>query len=177
VRAHACTPTAILPYLHWLIRQDRKLTALKDLQGLIWEEGYASGDLQGPLYPDVSPALRRWQDAGVGLSVYSSGSVKAQQLIYRHSNAGDLKQLFQHWFDTKIGSKLDPRSYLRISERLQTQPRDILFISDSLEEVKAARTSGLSVLLCDRGDVQPPLNDCDLDGLTKIACFDGLDFP
>jgi enolase-phosphatase E1 len=173
---NAITPNAILPYLLLLIRQDRKLTPLKDLQGLIWEEGYGNGEIQGPLYPDVAPALRRWQNAGVGLSVYSSGSIKAQQLIYGYSSAGDLRPLFQHWFDTKIGSKLEPQSYLRISEYLKTEPQAMLFISDSLDELKAARTCGVSVLFCDRGDLQPQGNDYDLDGLTRIESFNGLDF-
>ena len=163
----------ILPYLHWLMREDRKLTPLKDLQGLIWEEGYASGDLQGPLFPDVAPALRRWRDAGIRLAVYSSGSVQAQQLIYGHSNAGDLRPLFQHWFDTKIGSKHEAKSYQRIVAQLMAEPQSVLFISDSLAEVQAANTSGLAVLLCNRsgsGD-DPPNGD---GGFAIIRCFEGL---
>lgn len=168
------SPSArILPYLQWLIREDRKLTPLKDLQGLIWEEGYGCGALQGPLFPDVAPALRRWRKAGLGLSVYSSGSVKAQQLIYGYSNAGDLRPLFQQWFDTRIGSKLEPESYRRIVAQLNADPHDVLFISDSLTELKAASTSGLAVLFCDRNDSLSGSKDC--GGFAMIESFDGLD--
>lgn len=163
----------ILPYLQWLIREDRKLTPLKDLQGLIWEEGYGRGALQGPLYPDVAPALRRWREAGLGLSVYSSGSVKAQQLIYGYSNVGDLRPLFQQWFDTRIGSKLQPDSYIRISSHLKAEPHNVLFISDSLAELKAASTSGMAVLFCDRSESLSESNDS--GGFTKIQSFAGLD--
>jgi enolase-phosphatase E1 len=147
----------VLPYLHWLIQQDRKLTPLKDLQGLIWEEGYESGALQGPLYPDVAPALRRWQRAGLGLAVYSSGSVKAQQLIYGHSRDGDLRFLFSHWFDTRTGPKQEASSYTRICEVMQTPAERVLFISDAIAELDAASAAGLAVIFSKR-DGNPEQN-------------------
>ncbi|MEY4354326.1 MAG: acireductone synthase [Cyanobacteriota bacterium] len=169
----ASLSTQMLPYLQWLIEQDRKLTPLKDLQGMVWEAGYKSGALKGPLYDDVAPALHRWRDAGLGLAVYSSGSVKAQQLIYGHSNVGDLRPLFQHWFDTRIGSKLEPESYIGISADLSTNPQSILFISDSTGELRAARTSGLAVLLCDRNGSHTCQTDC--EGFATVQSFDKLD--
>ncbi|MFM7642400.1 MAG: acireductone synthase [Cyanobium sp.] len=170
---NASLSTQTLPYLQWLIEQDRKFTALKDLQGLVWEAGYESGALVGPLYPDVAPALHRWREAGLGLAVYSSGSVKAQHLIYGHSNAGDLRPLFQHWFDTRIGSKLEPESYIRISADLSTTPQSILFISDSIGELTAAKKSGLAVLLCDRNGSLTRPTDC--ERFATVQCFDKLD--
>jgi enolase-phosphatase E1 len=71
----------IVETLQGWIDQDRKHTALKALQGLIWEAGYRDGDFTAPLYPDVAPALR----AGTRrhpLAVYSSGSVPAQKLLF-----------------------------------------------------------------------------------------------
>jgi enolase-phosphatase E1 len=165
--------TRVLPYLQWLIEQDRKFTPLKELQGLVWEAGYECGALEGPLYEDVAPALHRWRDAGLGLGVYSSGSVKAQQLIYGHSNVGDLRPLFQHWFDTTIGPKLEPESYIQISKDLNTNPQSILFISDSIGELTAARTSGLAVLLCDRDGALNCPTDC--KEFATIQSFDKLD--
>lgn len=172
---HGNRAERMLPYLRWLIDQDRKLTPLKELQGLVWEEGYERGDLQGPLYPDVAPALRRWREAGLELAVYSSGSVKAQQLIYGHSNAGDLRPLFQQWFDTRIGSKLEPESYIRISSALGTQPKGVLFISDSIGELKAARASGLIVLFCDRSESCD--SGMDSSEFGTVQSFAGLDLP
>ena len=147
----------VLAYLQWLINKDRKLTALKDLQGLIWEQGYQSRVLQGPLFADVAPALLRWKQAGLQLAVYSSGSVRAQQLIYEYSNSGDIRHLFSHWFDTNIGPKLASTSYLNIANALRTEPHHILFISDAIDELKAATTAGLQVLHCERGQSRPDL--------------------
>ena len=141
---------SVVPYLQWLISIDRKLTALKDLQGMIWADGYANGDLQGPLFADVAPALRRWHRQGLGLSVYSSGSVAAQQLLYGHSNAGDLRPLFSGWFDTRSGAKGDSTSYQAISRQLDCPPGRILFISDANAELEAAHAAGLQVLFSDR---------------------------
>jgi enolase-phosphatase E1 len=137
-------------YLQWLIRNDRKVTALKELQGWIWEEGYRSGVLKGPLFAVVPEALQRWHQQGLVLAVYSSGSVAAQQLLYGHSSAGDLRPLFSHWFDTRTGAKQDPESYRQISNAMQTKPAHILFVSDVLAELEAASTAGLRLLFSSR---------------------------
>ena len=141
---------AILPYIDWLIRRDRKVTAWKDLQGRIWQEGYARGELKARLFPEVSHTLIRWKSMGLDLSVYSSGSVAAQQLLYAHSDAGDLRPLFSHWFDTRIGAKQDESSYRSILEVLDCRPREVLFISDSTAELSAAEVAGLQVIFSDR---------------------------
>ena len=145
----------VLAYLLWLIRKDRKLTALKDLQGLIWEQGYQSGALQGPLYEAVAPALLRWKQAGLQLAVYSSGSVRAQQLFYGNSNAGDLRHLFSHWFDTNIGAKQVSSSYLKIATSLRAKSHHILFISDAINELEAATAAGLQTIHCIRCTSSP----------------------
>ncbi|SBO43458.1 acireductone synthase [Cyanobium sp. NIES-981] len=136
----------VADYLALLIRQDRKLTALKELQGLIWEEGYAEGILQAPLFQDVPSALERWKRQGLTLAVYSSGSVQAQKLLYQHSTAGDLRPLFSHWFDTRNGAKHEPASYRGIAEVMEAAPAQILFISDALAECVAAQQAGLQVV-------------------------------
>ncbi len=148
--ASALDPGAAAAYLGLLIREDRKLTALKDLQGLIWTAGYASGELVAPLYDDVPAALRRWHQAGICLAVYSSGSVAAQQLLYGHSNAGDLRGLFSHWYDTRTGQKQEALSYQRIAQAMGTSAAAVLFVSDSPTECQAAATSGMTVLFSDR---------------------------
>jgi enolase-phosphatase E1 len=130
--------------------QDRKLTELKDLQGMVWEEGYASGDLVGPLYADVPQALKDWHDQGIILAVYSSGSVNAQKLIYSNSNAGNISHLFSHWFDTRIGPKQATSSYLEITEAMQTSSHSILFISDSRSELVAAKQAGMQTIFSSR---------------------------
>jgi len=143
-------PLIAIPYLQWLIREDRKLPALKELQGLVWERGYARGDLLAPLYSDVPEALRRWQARGLSLAVYSSGSVAAQQMLYAHTPAGDLRPLFRHWFDTRTGAKKEADSYTTIAKELGTEASRILFISDALAELKAADAAGMKVLFSDR---------------------------
>jgi len=137
-------------YLEWLIDHDIKLTPLKDLQGRIWADGYGSGAITAPLFADVAEALRRWHGAGLQLAVYSSGSVPAQQLLYRHSNSGDLTGLFSHWFDTRVGAKQQPDSYRKIAEAMGVEPSGVLFISDALAELEAAHGAGMAVLLSDR---------------------------
>lgn len=140
----------VAPYLEWLIDHDIKLTPLKDLQGRIWEAGYAEGALVAPLFEDVPEALKRWQQDGYVLAVYSSGSVPAQHLLYGHTQQGDLRRCFSHWFDTRTGPKQNTASYTKIAELMQTSSQSVLFISDSLAELEAASSAGMTVLFSDR---------------------------
>jgi enolase-phosphatase E1 len=126
---------------HWMER-DQKVTPLKTLQGLIWEDGYRGGELVTHLYPDVAPTLRDWHARGLRLYVYSSGSTHAQRLIYGHTVAGDLTPLLSGYFDTHVGHKREVGSYRRIAEAIGIPPRRILFLSDVREELDAAREAG-----------------------------------
>ncbi|MCX7759583.1 MAG: acireductone synthase [Hydrogenothermaceae bacterium] len=127
------------------IEEDRKITPLKQLQGIIWEDGYKSGELKGYIYPDAYEKLKKWFEKGIKLYVYSSGSVKAQKLLFSHTNYGDLTYLFSGYFDTKIGSKIESESYKKILENIGISPENILFLSDNPEEIKAAAQSGIKV--------------------------------
>ena len=122
---------------------DVKATPLKALQGLIWRAGFEDGRLRGHLWPDVAPCLRAWHAAGLRLAVYSSGSVEAQRLLFRHSLAGDLEPLFDGFFDTRMGHKRDAASYAAIAAALGDAAGQVLFLSDVAEELDAARAAGL----------------------------------
>lgn len=133
-------------YVRWLISLDSKDPALKELQGIIWEEGYKSAKLHGEVYPDVPEVMRRWSESGIIMAIYSSGSVLAQKLIFGSTLHGDLTVYLSDFFDTGVGTKRDPESYRNISGRLGIPPEEILFLSDVLEEVTAARASGLKAV-------------------------------
>jgi 2,3-diketo-5-methylthio-1-phosphopentane phosphatase len=102
--------------------QDRKSTALKNLQGKIWQEGYRSGELHGEVYPDVPPALERWHRAGTDVRIYSSGSILAQQLIFSTTRYGDLTRFLSGYFDTTTGPKRDAASYSAIAAAFALSP-------------------------------------------------------
>ena len=146
---------AATAYAAWLMDRDRKSTALKALQGRIWEAGYASGALHSHLYPDVRPALERWRAEGRTVAIFSSGSVLAQRLLFGHTPAGDLTPLIAGFFDTATGPKREPESYGRIASALSVAPASVLFVSDVAEELDAARAAGFQTALCVR-DGAPP---------------------
>ncbi|MCQ8278406.1 acireductone synthase [Acetobacteraceae bacterium KSS8] len=128
--------------LGWM-DEDAKIGPLKTLQGLVWRDGYEAGLLKAEIYPDVSPALRSWTEAGLRIAVYSSGSVEAQHLIFRNGPDGDLTALFDGFFDTGVGAKRDTNSYRTIAGRLGLPPDEILFLSDVEAELDAAAEAGL----------------------------------
>lgn len=137
--------------LSW-IREDRKATPLKALQGLVWRRGYEQRDFTGHLYADAVDRLQRWSASGIRLYVYSSGSVAAQRLLFQYSDAGDLRRLFSGYFDTRCGSKRDAGSYRGIAESVGLPAGEILFLSDVLEELDAARQAGMRTCQLARDD-------------------------
>jgi len=141
---------SITEYVHWLIDQDRKSTGLKSLQGKIWEQGYTDGTLKAPLFADVLPALARWRHVGLKIGVFSSGSVLAQKLLFGHTEVGDVTRFIDAYFDTTTGSKMSIDSYRQIASALHLLPSEVLFISDVIGELDAARLAGMNTLLCAR---------------------------
>lgn len=145
----------ILTTLRRWSEEDRKITPLKTLQGILWQEGYRTGELQGHVYDDVAPALKKWVDSGIKLAVFSSGSVTAQKLIFGHSISGDLTTHFTSYFDTETGGKRDPETYEKISHLLQLKPQQILFLSDIKEELEAAKSAEMQTVQLVRSGTNP----------------------
>ena len=171
-----CQDAMIVETLQGWIDEDRKHTALKALQGLLWAEGYRSGDFTAHVYPDAADALHRWHATGHRLAVYSSGSVAAQKLFFGHSDAGDLLPLFDAFFDTETGGKREAGSYRRIAAALDRAPGDILFLSDVVAELDAAREAGLRTTLVDRRDDYPqPRSDDASHGHARVESFADID--
>ena len=146
--------------LGW-IKADQKVTALKALQGQVWRHGYEERHFTGHLYADAHRVLTDWCDAGVGLGVYSSGSVEAQKLLFGYSDYGDLTPLFTDHFDTRVGHKREQSSYVAISQALIERQRvsdvtEILFLSDVVAELDAAKASGM--LTCELRRDQVPVS-------------------
>lgn len=170
-----CSDAMIAEVLLGWIAEDRKHTALKALQGMLWEEGYRRGDFRAHVYPDAAERLRLWHQRGHLLAVYSSGSVPAQHLFFGHSEAGDLRPLFSHWFDTEIGGKRERDSYIRIAEAMALPAAGIVFLSDVVEELDAAREAGLSTVLLDRrSDYPEPRLGEEARGHRRVERFDEL---
>lgn len=125
---------------------DKKITPLKTVQGVIWEEGYKNGDLKGHVYNEVAEMLKKWSDKNLELGVFSSGSITAQKLLFGHSTSGDLTVYFNNYFDTTTGNKRDTDTYIKISKALHLEPATILFLSDITEELVAAKNAGFQTI-------------------------------
>jgi enolase-phosphatase E1 len=141
---------SVAAYVEWLMDRDRKSAGLKALQGRIWADGYDGGVLHGEVFPDVPAAFDRWSAAGIRLAMFSSGSVLAQQMLFRTTRFGDLTRRISAFFDTNIGSKVSADSYRGIATALGCPPEQILFVSDTAPELAAARAAGCAVVMCRR---------------------------
>ncbi|HEY4134683.1 MAG TPA: acireductone synthase [Alphaproteobacteria bacterium] len=152
----ALDDAALATHLRRWIDEDRKATPLKTLQGMIWAEGYRAGAFQGHVYDDAVAALRSWHGQGLKLYIYSSGSIAAQKQIFGHTAFGDLTPLFSGYFDTTTGPKKEAESYRKISAAVGVPPDGLLFLSDSTDEIAAARAAGWQTVQLRRpGEAQP----------------------
>jgi enolase-phosphatase E1 len=154
-----------------VIRQmdrDAKVTGLKELQGLIWTDGYVAGELRSHVYEDVAPALKSWKDAGIDVRIYSSGSVRAQKMFFANSEAGDLVPYLDGHYDTQIGPKRASASYNAIASDIGAPTEEILFLSDVVEELKAASDAGMKAALVVRPGNAP---DQEGHGLPLLRSF------
>lgn len=166
---------AIAQLIEW-IDQDKKITPLKALQGMIWEQGYRHRDFTGHVYADAARHLAQWHARGLKLYVFSSGSVQAQKLIFGYSDCGDLTPLFSSYFDTAIGAKREPASYAAISAAIELAPAETLFLSDTKEELDAARRAGMHTVQVVRDGALAAdaahLQIKDFDALTAASFFE-----
>ncbi len=143
---------SVTRYCIWLMGRDSKASALKDLEGHIWKEGYINGDLRGSVHEDVPGALKKWKDSGKKIYIYSSGSALSQKLLFSTTEYGDLTRYIEGYFDTSVGKKGDRRSYETISGDSGIPARNFLFLSDAPVEIKAAVSAGFSGVLVSRGN-------------------------
>ncbi|MBM2809769.1 MAG: mtnC [Chloroflexi bacterium] len=155
IRMDPSNVDAVAATLQRWIDEDRKHTDLKELQGMIWEEGFRKGAFRGHLYPDVVPFWNRARSRGLRLAIYSSGSVLAQQLLLKFSVEGDVSSLIERNYDTRVGSKSDVGSYRRIVEDVSVPPSEALFYSDTVSELDAALSAGMRTCRLLRPGVQP----------------------
>ena len=171
-----CQDGMIAETLQGWIEQDLKHTALKALQGMLWADGYRNGDFTAPVYPDAVRRLQQWHQQDHLLAVYSSGSVPSQVLFFTHSDAGDLSPLFSAWFDTETGGKRESESYDRIARRLDVPPAEVLFLSDVVAELDAAREAGMGTVLLDRPQDYPqPRTGEAAGGHLRVESFDEIE--
>jgi enolase-phosphatase E1 len=169
--AAAKSPAALITAALWLMDDDVKSTGLKELQGLVWEDGFRSGKLVAHVYDDVPSCLKNWRDAGLSLRIYSSGSIHAQRLFFGHSVAGDLLSLLDGHYDTTTGAKREAESYRKIAADWQLPANQVLFLSDVPDELFAAREAGMQVALVERPGNAPVPQDVDLP---RIKTFSDL---
>lgn len=160
---------ALVANVEGMIKADRKITALKQLQGHIWRTGFHKNELKGIVFDDVPAALEKWHTSGIKVYIYSSGSRLAQRLLFGNTSYGDLRKYLSGYFDTKIGNKKETGSYNEISESLGVDnPSEILFVTDVYQEAVAAQAAGFEVIISVRpGNAPLPKNH----GFKTITSF------
>ncbi|KAK9238949.1 HAD-like domain-containing protein [Lipomyces kononenkoae] len=169
---------SLYTYIRDLTIADKKISELKALQGYVWRKGYETGELQSPLFEDVYRAFDIWTSGKSKRSVfiYSSGSVDAQILLFAHTERGDLTKGIKGYWDTvNAGMKADPASYVKIANRIgeKVNPKEILFLSDNVKEIEAAKEAGWEAYIVERPG-NAPLSEEDRKTHKVIQNFDSL---
>lgn len=164
---------AVVKNVHWQMSSDRKTTALKQLQGHIWREAFEDGKIKGEVYDDVVPAFKQWTSNDIKIYIYSSGSVDAQKLLFGNSKFGDMLQYINGHFDTTVGAKTESKSYKKIAESVSLKPSRILFVTDVINEARAAFEAGFTTAVSVRPG-NAVLTETDKNNFTTIMTFEEL---
>ncbi len=130
--------------LRWM-KQGRKPTPLKIIQGRIWQEGYAAGAFKAEIYADAGPSLATWKAQGLRLFSFSSSSELAQKL-WLSSAGSDAESLLDGFFDTRMGQKVEEEAYKAIAQEIGITPAQILVLSENVDELDAAASAGLATV-------------------------------
>jgi enolase-phosphatase E1 len=167
------TLSEVIEILKRWIDEDKKITPLKDLQGYIWKEGFEKGELKAPIYEDAIKKIKEWKNKGYKIYIYSSGSVQAQKLFFSHTNYGNILNMFDGHFDTKIGNKKDKNSYLKIAKEIGVEPKEIIFLSDDEKEIESSIEAGLKGIKVSRKGDKPFIENYPYE---QIKSFEELNF-
>lgn len=168
IGADLTTEQLIHTFIQW-IDEDKKITPLKTIQGLLWEDGYCKGDFKGHIYKDAVENLKKWKDLGIKIFVYSSGSIFAQKLLFGHTDYGDLNPFFTGYFDTTIGVKTSVDSYRKIASSIALCPDNCLFLSDIKHELDAAHEVGMhTIWLVRKGNLDPSADHMQVTNFNAI---------
>ncbi|KAJ1943162.1 enolase-phosphatase E1 [Kickxella alabastrina] len=159
-----------LANIDWQMKSDRKIGALKGLQGFMWQTGYKNGQLLGAMFQDAVIAIKRWCEKSRSVYIYSSGSVEAQKLIFGYSDHGDLSELLSGHYDTKVGAKIESQSYLRIAGDIGVVPGRVLFVSDNVLEIRAASEAGMQTVVSVRPG-NAPIPESELGAFKTVTDF------
>lgn len=129
----------------------------------------------GSVYPDVLAAFQRWQKANIPIFIYSSGSIAAQKLLFGYTIDGNLLPYLSGHYDTTSGPKTEASSYERIAEHIGIQDKgSVLFLSDNVKEVAAARQAGLQARIVSRpGNAEVPFEEQQKYG-GLVTSFDAI---
>jgi len=172
IEGRKMSETEIIQTLKRWIDEDKKISPLKEIQGYIWKEGFGSGKIKAPVYEDAYKKMKEWKEKGLKLYIYSSGSVQAQKLFFSHTEKGNILELFNGHFDTKIGGKKDKGSYLKIAKIIGFPPEEIIFLSDNPDEITAASQAGMKAYRLVRPEDATPIQDFPFP---QIVSFDEVE--
>ncbi|XP_067939339.1 enolase-phosphatase E1-like [Watersipora subatra] len=166
---------SVISNVEWQMSSDRKTTALKQLQGHMWVDAYEKKEIEAHLFEDVASCMKTWKKLGKSICIYSSGSVAAQKLLFKYSVKGDLTELISQNFDTRVGGKKETKSYSTIAEQLGVMPNEIIFLTDIVEEARAAKAAGMQTTIMVRPG-NGPLTVQQLEEYETMTDFHQLKF-
>lgn len=139
--------TSLLQFINFVTDNAVNSPAVTQLRFKVWFEGYQQSRLRTPIYSDVPNSLKRWYAEGLKFYVFSNTWVEAQKALLRNTNHGDLTNLIAGYFDNDFGLLTEVDSWHRFCKQIGQSPNNVIFLTKSPAEGRAAQDAGLSVVL------------------------------
>lgn len=138
---------SLMNFINFVTDNGVNSTAVTQLRFKVWFEGYQQSKLKTPIYSDVPNRIRTWFAEGIKFYVFSNTWIEAQKALLRNTNHGDLTNLISAHFDNEFGLLTEADSWRRLCYEIRESPQDVLFLTKSPQEGRAAADAGLSVVL------------------------------
>lgn len=138
---------SLMSFITYITDNGINSSAITRLRFMVWFAGYQLNKLSTPIYSDIADRMRHWFAEGIKFYVFSNAWVDAQKELLRNTNHGDLTNLISGFYDNDFGLLTDSDSYKRLCTDIKINPSEVVFLTKSPVEGRAAMEAGLSVVL------------------------------
>lgn len=165
---------SVVANILWQIEKNHKSSEqqLNALYNQMWSEAYNSSHLKTHAFVDVKISFNHWRYRKfIKIYSYASGPPEGQKQFLRSSVEGDLSAFVANCLNSSGGYKYDPNKYKGVISALrETDPKNLLYLTDDPKKARAAIESGMRAIVVLRPGNHKYTEE-DLKDLDRITFF------
>lgn len=138
---------SVARYVIACIDEQRGNDALFKFRFHMWFYGYDKNKLVTAVYTDVADSLAKWHAERIKVYVCSNSWKEVSKRFLAQTVHGNLTTFVDDYFDSSDGPLTKSETFNKIAERIQIKPPEIVFLTKSGDEARAALAAGWVAVL------------------------------